>query len=301
MAKNDKIFCTSCGSELAKTNFYKSNSELYRYKNNLPICRDCLDDLYNKYYKEYDSEIKALFKLCLKLDSIFDRKLFDTSKEKHELKNTSLPIYYFSKMGLNQYKGKTFLDGDIIDIWTKGKVIVETKEVEEDKFKVTKEMIQRWGKDKESEDYIYLEDRFNNMCDSYDTSNISNIWQYQEIALNYLQIQKLRILDDEKSIATAIKLMDSTSKMMNDCKMKATQIDDSEDDNICFGNFIREIEMNEPIPEPLPFFKDVDGFKKYITDWFIKPFARTLDLDNDNYKVKDDSEEGDVVADEDKA
>lgn len=272
-----KTVCTRCSSELGQVHFYKSNSEVFKYTGRIPICKECLNDLYEIYLKEFKSDIKAMYKLCLKLDVYYDNKLFETSKDKHEDSNMTLPIYYMSKVGLSQYKGKTFSDSDMIDIWSKDKVEIKIEDKKEEKNKVTKEMIQRWGSTFEPEDYIFLEDRYNHMKNAYGDKNISSLWDYQIIAVNYLKIKRLSEQDDEKSISNATKLMSENAKLMKDCEMKSVQQKSGETD--FYSNFIERIEYTRPVCEPSPFFKDVDRCDEYFSRFVKQPLQVSLDLE----------------------
>lgn len=281
--------CTRCGRELAQVNYYKSYSEININADRLSICKDCLNDIYELYYNEFEDDMKATYKVCIKTDTYFDIKLFETSKEKYQESNMSLINYYFSKVGLSQYKGKTFTDGDFINIWDK-KVIKIKPKVDENK--ITDEMVSKWGKGYTVEDYMYLEDRYNQMCKSYGDKNISSTWDYQEIALNYLQIKKLREMGDEKSIATATKLMGENSKLMKDCEMKSSQQKASDTDT--FSDFISMIELTEPCDKPLPFFDDIDRCEYYFKRFVKEPLAISLDMgkieDMDKWEDYDDKQ-----------
>lgn len=274
---NNKILCTRCGSDLAQTHFYKSNSEVYKYTGKISICKECVNDMYEKYKKEYKNELKALYRLCLELNVFFDKKLFDTSYEKHEDSNMTLPIYYMSKVGLSQYKGKTFSDSDMLDIWSRDKLHIEIQDKKEEKNKVTKEMIRRWGSSFEPDDYTFLEERYNHMKNAYGDKNISSLWDYQIIAINYLKIKQLTEQDDEKSISIATKLMSENAKLMKDCEMKSVQQKSGETD--FYSNFIERIEYTRPVCEPSPFFMDVDRCDEYFNRFVKQPLQVSLDLE----------------------
>lgn len=274
--------CSCCGG-VSKTKFYKSYSVLNKYRGMQAICKDCLIEIYKDLVGKYKSEDKALYRLCMLLDVYYDEKMVVTCKEKSKESGKDLPLEYMPKLSLKQYANKSFIDSDKIELDEKKKVETEDSKKEEKQTKknkksvVTPEMIQRWGENLEVDDYLFLEERFKMMCDTYDNKNIANIWQYQEIALNYLQIQKLRMMDDEKSTATAIKLMDSTSKMMNDCKMKSTQIDGSGDLDINLpGMWAKRIQNEDPIPQAEGVFADVDRIQELFDNQFVKPMRRVL-------------------------
>lgn len=276
-----KYQCSHCGS-ISKTNFYKSNSILNKHRGVMSICKDCIPVMYGKYIDIYKSEEKALYSLCMLLDVYYDEKRVVTSKIEAKENNRDLSATYMSKASLKQYANKSFIDSCKMNLEdTKNIIVEDVKNEEKPKKKslVTPEMIQRWGSNREEDDYFFLEERFNMMCDTYDNKNIANIWQYQEIALNYLQIQKLRGMDDEKSTATAVKLMDSTSKMMNDCKMKSTQIDGSDDTDANLpGMWTKRIQNTKPIPEATGIFADPDGIQKLFDNQFVKPMRRVMGI-----------------------
>ena len=87
------------------------------------------------------------------------------------------------------------------------------------------------------------------------------------------------------------KMMSTLSKLMGDGNIKPVQENTVSDDDASFGLFIKKIENEEPVPEPLEEFRDVDGFRKYIDEWFVKPFARIFDLDLGNTKEGDYEDE----------
>lgn len=274
--------CSCCGG-ISKTKFYKSYSVLNKYRMMQAICKDCLIEIYKDLVNEYKSEDKALYRLCMLLDVYYDEKMVVTCKEKSKESGKDLPLEYMPKLSLKQYANKSFIDSNKMELNEKkiaGNEDVKKEEKSTKKNKksvVTPEMIQRWGDNLEENDYLFLEERFKMMCDTYDNKNIANIWQYQEIALNYLQIQKLRALDDEKSTATAIKLMDSTSKMMNDCKMKSTQLDGSGDLDVNLpGIWAKRIQNEDPIPQAEGVFADVDRIQELFDNQFVKPMRRVL-------------------------
>ncbi|CEQ01719.1 Uncharacterised protein [[Clostridium] sordellii] len=274
--------CSCCGG-ISKTKFYKSYSVLNKYRMVQAICKDCLIEIYKDLVNEYKSEDKALYRLCMLLDVYYDEKMVVTCKEKSKESGKDLPLEYMPKLSLKQYANKSFIDSNKMELNEKKIVGNEDVKKEEKSTKknkksvVTPEMIQRWGDNLEENDYLFLEERFKMMCDTYDNKNIANIWQYQEIALNYLQIQKLRALDDEKSTATAIKLMDSTSKMMNDCKMKSTQLDGSGDLDVNLpGIWAKRIQNEDPIPQAEGVFADVDRIQELFDNQFVKPMRRVL-------------------------
>ena len=122
------------------------------------------------------------------------------------------------------------------------------------------------------------------MCNTYDNRNPSSLWTYEQIALNFLDIKKER--EKANPNFTKIKtLQESNSKLMGDCKMKIAQIDNSEDENVCFGTFIKQIEDYEPILTDER-YEDYDGIYESWKEDFREPFARAMKLDAKSLKRK---------------
>lgn len=281
--------CNCCGEEKELNEYYKSQSNLYKADGKLPICKDCVMEIYEENLQVYKDEEKALYKTLFNLDIYFDlrlckRALIDTyNTDKHILKS------YLSNINLVQYKGKTSKDSPAMpSLWDIPEEEFQTYELEKIDIKepilITKDIITRWGEGKSNEDYMYLQDKYDTMCNTYDNRNPSNLWVYEQIALNFLDIKKER----EKSNPnfTKIKtLQESNSKLMGDCKMKISQVDNSEDENVCFGTFIKQIEDYEPILTNER-FEDYDNIYKSWKEDFREPFAQAMKLDSKSLKKK---------------
>lgn len=263
--------CTRCGRELAQVNYYKSYSEININADRLSICKDCLNDIYELYYNEFEDDMKATYKVCIKTDTYFDMKLFETSKEKYQESNMSLINYYFSKVGLSQYKGKTFTDGDFINIWDK-KVIKSKPKVDENK--ITNEMVNKWGKGYTVEDYMYLEDRYKELIAVYDHRMPTQKWIYESIVKTKLECEKALKRED---YVLYDKLTDRVQKLFTDANIKPIQMDDDQDsDTNLIGYWVKLIQEEEPIPEAVGKFADADGIQTLFDNQFVKTMRKVL-------------------------
>lgn len=293
----NKITCISCGKEQEESNFAPSYTFQNRKTNRLAMCKTCCGELYDRILLQYQDEKLALYRFCMILDVCYNKDLAEKTILKSSSSKSNVGVSYLSKMGLIQYRNKTF-ENDIqfINIFglssadLENLMYINTEKVKEEIKKeskkiITPEIIARWGKDLDQEDYMFLEDRYNTMLQAYDDSNPSSLWTYQEICMNYLGLRK------ERGNPTAQKnYQEVISKLQADCKMKLSQIDGSDDEEACMGKFIDKIENYEPCDMPLPFFKDIDRIRKYIGRFFTQPFAREHGLAMNKY-VDDDIED----------
>lgn len=272
--------CTCCGEDKELKEFYKSNSIMYKNDEKLPICKDCVFNIYEDNLQHYKDEEKSLYKTLFSLDIYFDIKLCKRSviecygTDKHILK------YYMSNINLTQYKGKTSRESTAYNIWDIEVDDFGKFEIEDISLKtptlITKEIIDRWGMGKSNEDYLYLEDLYNTMIKTYDTSNPVSVETYKQIVLNYLDVKRLREAKviDNKKIGEILKI---NSMLQADCRIKDVQAT-NDDDNMYWSMFIEEIEMTEPIPKAEKEFSDVDNIRKYIKRWFVDNFAKSRKL-----------------------
>lgn len=287
--------CSCCGVEKELNEYYKSQSNLNKADGKLPLCKDCVMDIYEENLQHYKDEEKALYKTLFNLDIYFDlklckRALIDTyNTDKHILK------CYLSSINLVQYKGKTSQDSPAFNIFDIPEDEFQTYELENIDIKepilITKDIITRWGENRSNEDYLFLESEYENMCSTYGDKNPYSLSSYEQIALYRLQLRKEWLKPNPNS-KTINEINASISKIAGDCKMKELQIDNSEDDTLRFSKFIEMIEYKEPILNN-PLYDDVDGIRKVIKEDYIKPLARALDLDTSGKKIKRKKRSGD--------
>lgn len=164
--RSEKIRCCACGElKNEKRDFYNSNSYVYRDKQLTPICKGCVVDLYNKYYKDFNGdERKAVYYVCERLDIYFENKLFNSALEQAKNNNSSVIVIYIQKVNsLKQYNGMVFLDSEKLNdeseedtITDVPKEIVETTVIEEVSELLTEEYIDEENDKKNRDDVIRL-------------------------------------------------------------------------------------------------------------------------------------------------
>ena len=285
--------CTRCGEELPMSEFYKSQSPIFKSDEKCPICKKCLQEVYDENLQYYKDIEKALYQTLYTLDYVFDLKLCKRCVIDTHGTDKSIIRAYMSSINLVQFKNKIAKDSPPMpSLWDIPEEDFKVYELEDvgikDPILITKEVLNRWGENRPNEDYIYLEDMYNTMIKTYDTSNPMSVETYKQIVLNYLDVKKLRESKnpDNKKIGEILKI---NSMLQADCRIKDVQASNDED-NIYWSMFIEEIELTEPIPKPEKEFVDVDGIKKYIKKWFVEPFAKSRKL-KENHEKDEGSDE----------
>lgn len=301
MKKKDLQKCTCCGSNKDKTaHFYLSNSKMYESNDGrFHICKDCVALMFDMWANYYGDETKALYRLTLILDTYYSDDLVEIIYASSYRNNTSLIQEYFRKVNtMSQFKNKTSMDSELLDV-TKSDFnmqdfkaaeedlnerVLRKIEQEEDESSITGEMLRRWGRGLDEEDYLFLEDKYQELIAVYDHRTPVQRMLYENIAKARLEGEKARRGGD---LAMFEKMMSTLSKLMGDSNLKPVQESGVNDDDSSFGLFIKKIEDEEPIPEAVGPFADVDGIGKYINQWFTKHLKWVLDLESEDFDVEE--------------
>ena len=113
-----KRVCTACG-EAKKPNidFYLSRSKLYKFNDaRMPICKECLSNLFKELNAKYSDETKALYHLCMLFDIYFSKELVEKSNSNNNYgeEDNLLKTYMKNINSLRQYKFESSMSSDCI-------------------------------------------------------------------------------------------------------------------------------------------------------------------------------------------
>lgn len=259
--KVSKLICLKCGTEKAPTTgFYKSNSILFKYSDNrIPICKECLGEVYEEMLKKYENKLQAIYYFCMRFDIYFHLNTATKCAEES--------ISYIQKINsMPQFKNRTGYDSDSLEV----------KSISISCDEVSDEVRRRWGLGYSNEEYSRLEDTYSEWINNYEHDTLAQKKLFQELSFLELERDKARVNNNDKKLKEMSELI---SRKMGDANIKPTQKKIlGEEDGDVLGVMIREIENNEPIAQPLPEFIDVDKINKYILRYFVKPFARVFGL-----------------------
>ncbi|MCC0764804.1 hypothetical protein IR151_17560 [Clostridioides sp. ES-S-0006-03] len=281
MAVNKKK-CSCCGQEKYEERyFWKSYSFIYSDNGRLPVCKDCLKEIYNKLNDKYRRSIKALKHLCFNFDIYFDENLAD---ELFKKKSEDFVDEYMKIINRNsKYRGKTSSDNIVEDI----DVETYVRESNNKYIEIDEYLIDKWGDGYSNDEYLKLEKNYK----KYERNFPSETLQQKEIIMSMcelkLEAQKCRVNQQYNDYD---KLMKQTSAKMAELDIiPSKQKKYGDDNNLVYGTLLEIYEKKEPVPDALDSFKDVDGFKRMIDRYFVKPFKKVFGLDeSNNYTYEDE-------------
>ena len=277
-----KKVCTACGeSKRPNMDFYLSRSKLYKFNDaRMPICKECLSNLFKELNAKYSDEIKALYHLCMLFDIYFSKELVEKSSSSNNYgeEDNLLKTYMKNINSLRQYKFESSMSSDCI-VLDDSLIIDKDKEVKINKntpFEVTNDMEIRWGASLPLEDYVFLESKYKEFTDVYECRTPAQRLIFEQIAKCLLRGEKALKKDNDVAFE---KMNNMVSKLMTDGNIKPIQeASVAEDDTATWGKWINLIEQERPIGEAAEQFKDVDKISSYITKWFTRQMQRVFDL-----------------------
>lgn len=273
----DYIICPSCGIPITRTNFYTDN----RYAIGVyPQCKKCIyaEVEQRKSKNDKPNETKeSVQKMLRKMDLPYIDSYYNSVRESirsdlNEKNRTSPFLAYIPGIkSLQQFRNKTWADSEFGDDGDQTKDNAEVLN-----RKPRKEIKKIFGSGFSTEDYLYLQDQYDDWKSRTQVDGKSQETYIIQICFQLLDIWKCR---------KAGKDTGSLTKGLNDLMAAANlqpkqNVGNAATDSLTFGQLIEKWEMEKPIPEPSEEFKDVDGIGQYIRVWFSGWLAKAVGLKN---------------------
>lgn len=272
------IICPTCGEPITINNFYSDK----RYAIGVyPECKKCIrmeveqrKSKYDKPNETKESVQKMLQKMDLPyIDSLYESLCKDVGDEVNEKNKVSPFLAYIPPIkSLPQYRNKTWADSEF------GVSGDDTKDIalEMSKRQPRKEIVKLFGTGLSTSDYLFLQDQYDDWRERTQVDSKSQETYIVRICFKLLDIWKA-----QKEGKDTSKLDDSLNKLMEAAQLQPKQnVGNAATDSLTFGQLIEKWEMEEPIPEPSPEFKDIDGIGQYIRVWFMGCLSKAVGLNN---------------------
>lgn len=254
---NRKKICTSCNRELVvKDNFYNSNNPIGDGKS--PMCKKCIKDSI-----DYNN-IKTIQDVLRGMDTPF---LIDLWERCYGKRGDQFGNYLRNLNLLPNIKDLTWEDSQLEHKDNIAKETVPPPSIPSISFKVTSDMIMRWGQNHQFDDYIKLEEFYHSMKDMNKIETPQDETYLKKLAVISLKMdQEL----EAGNYGQVKQLGDLFSKYMADSKFRA--MDKTEADKTggirTFGSIYAEVEKDGHIP-PWEHYRKIKGITQDIVDQTI--------------------------------
>ena len=284
--EQDLILCPCCGEFVTRENFYTDK----RYVIGLfPQCKKCVlaevEQRKNKNDKPNETKEsvqRMLQKMDLPyIDSLYESLQTDVANEINEKNKKSPFLAYLPPIkSLPNWKGKTYKDSEFGVDGDEAESITSVMS----NRKPRKEIIKIFGTGFSNEDYLYLQDQYDDWKSRTQVDSKS-----QETYIIQICFKQLEIWKAQKSDKDTDKLIKSLNDLMNGANLQPRQnVGNAATDSLTFGQLIEKWELEKPIPEPLNEFKDPDNIGKFLRVWFKGSLMRAVGLDGGYAKEYDD-------------
>ncbi len=260
--------------------FPASQSELYAgWAYHLPICRKCLDQMFNHYTEAYgNDEDAAIRRICEKYDIYYSVSLLSASRK--ITKNRSRIHTYISKSNLTQYAGKTF--DTTLDEERKN-TISSIEDYDQKRangeVSITKITLKRWGIGVfEDCDYAVLEEHYKMLKENNpNADNNQEIFIKSLCHLNMLMIKALK----DKDLDGYTKANGEYAKTFKQAGLKTIEEKDNSN-NECVGVTLATISQFTPeeFYKDKSLFEDNDNIGDYY-DRHVRRPMQNLKFDQD--------------------
>lgn len=293
-----KIMCTCCGKDKSDKEFYMSRSYIYQATKKVPICKNCIEELYNKYLIQHNNTKLAIYYMCRAIGTCFSISSYSGALGQFEKKENNTPLWQIYITKLNSLGGKNGA-GDGFD-FSDELNISEENDITIENSVNNKEIIARWGKGFDTEALEFLEQDYHEWTTHNDCGKLSVQRLVQMICIKEWEIRKARQSGNstdklEKALLT---LMDNSS--LTPKTMSAINETDS---SKIYGIWIKDIEKNRPAEyfEDKELYKDHDGMLDYFNRFVLRPLKNLLtgsrDFDKE-FNVEDEELEETILEDE---
>ena len=259
---SERAICSRCGKAYGRRigNFQASYAALYKGVGYLPICKSCVDDMYNDYLTQCDNPKDAVRQMCRKLDLYWNEDVFDTVQKKNT--DRTIMSKYSQRINSISYAGKSYDDS----LKEEGSLWMLSPESDGN---VDDKVAAFWGPGYTPTMYAELEQRraywMSRLPDGVDL-DIGTEAIIRQICSIEIDINRDRAAgrNVEKSIAAFNQLLGSAN--LKPVQRKQDDVDASLAE-VPMGVWLYRYENERPLPEIDDDLKDVNGMRKYVFTW----------------------------------
>lgn len=269
---NGRMICLVCSKEYAQSGFYKHKNPIINER--FGFCKKCVV-----------SEIKPddMSTLYSYLRTMNIPYIKDNWKSANESKSETIGTY-LKMVNLKTYRDLEFEDGDSLSGKTNQQ---ELRKIEMEDVSITEDVLRRWGRTLEEEDYIILEEEFNRLG-GHDVDNLIEESTIKNIARTQWMANKALDEGDHVKYEKMIRIL---STQMNDAEISPARMKKNKTNSMeSWAEWVAFIEKNEPVEEGEEDYEP-KYLSEYINRWFISQMKRIFGKTKDEDIKKMDGEE----------
>jgi hypothetical protein len=268
-----KKTCLKCAKEYAVSSFYGHRNPLINEK--FGFCKKCVKESVDL------NNMETLYDFLRTMDIPY---LKDFWKQANDAQTETIGTY-FKNLSLKQNRDLRFKDSDEIT----GKTNKATlSEIDYDDFEITEAILKRWGRNLEFDDYVQLEEEFENLG-GYEAETTIQERLFKNMARTQWMANKALEEGDHNKYE---KMMKTLSTQMQDANVKPVQVKSASEDGglKSWGEWVKKVEETEPCVDEENDYEP-KFVKNYVERWFITQMKRVFGKIRDEDIVKMEGED----------
>lgn len=297
--KETVLICRGVNSPLLKCIGTKKDTDFYDNWNlwdgdKVCFCKECLNKIYDTYFKQSNSDKIALYYTCLQINMPFIQEIYDAVKMKTDKNGNPLTMTFYryvSEFQKKSSKKMVWKDFSSTNVNLADKTNVEIFTSEENK-----NLEKKWGFQDSESDYQFLEETFDRYTEGIEFVNSQQEDLYRDLCRDRLLLRKIndcRYNGEE----TIDKVQNRISKTMSTLKVDQFESKKSrtlseqslfENIRLCDENNVSEV-YNKPTV-----VNDLNKIKYYNEKFSLRPLANMLVGNRDFNVSMEDIEQYDL-------
>lgn len=277
---SDRAICAKCGTGYGrrKGHFPVSYAILHKGIGYVPVCKSCIDKMYNGYLSQCNNPKDVVRQMCRKLDLYWNEKVFDNVSKKSTTR--SVMSQYISKINSITYAGKSYDDtlSEEGTLWNFGHVpddntisgaqcAQKSNVLQNDVLETPEEIITFWGSGYSDEMYRELEKRRQYYMSKLPEDSELDIGM--EAIIRQICSIELDINRDRAEGKPVDKNINTLNTLLGSANWKPIQKKDGADNAYTnpLGVWLYRYENERPLPKVDENLQDVNGLRKNIFTW----------------------------------
>jgi hypothetical protein len=268
-------YCRKCGKIKKSADFYTTTDNFLDKNGKVSICKQCCNDMYNRFFENEKTIEKTIYRLCKILNIKYDESAISLTKSRIESSKSDgkeiegiFGIYKTILIAIQRKESDspTIESGLCLEFFEPSKDSIVFTQIEEtnkdiDYFKKI------WGKVESIDEYDFLEEEYIRWV-----APLGNVTHSEEVLIREIchyqnQIRKYRIEGNFSKIDEISKIMRSVMKdsMLTPALQSAANNGKNAD---TFGTWLKDIEQKTPAEwyKDQKKYKDIDGIGVDIKD-----------------------------------
>ena len=290
------VICCKCGKQYGRRKGYFPVSYAQQHKGigYTPVCKECIDKMYNTYLSQCNNSKDAVRQVCRKLDLYWNEKVFEQVSKKNT--THTMMTSYIAKLSSVSYAGKCYDDtlSDEGTLWDfsplKEEIVYNmSNDSSQEEYEAPEEVIARWGTGLSPTSYQELEQRRKYWIDNLEKD--SDIDVATDALIRQVCNLEVAINADRAAGRQISQNINALNTILGSMNLKPTQKKDEVDSGVAntpLGVWLYKYEKKRPLPEIDEDLKDVNGLRRYVSVWVRGHLAKMMGKENAYSKMYED-------------